>query len=133
MKSLLVCLAVLLALSACSSREGSIRKQAATVAWLASDGQKPRVDVTGSWFVPGWGSGYLAQTGSRITGYVESYAISGVVRNRTINLAISDDGNTEYTAVVVPTSATRLEGFYSPTVPYDPSRQRSLRFKKISL
>ncbi len=132
MKTSILCLTALVALSACSSREKAFRNQAATVAWLAGDGTKPRVDVTGSWFVPGWGSGYLAQTGSRITGYVDGYPISGVVRDRTINLAISEDGTTKYTGVVVPTSGTRLEGFYSATVPYDPRRQRGITFEKIS-
>ena len=107
-------------LTACASPERAAREQAATVAWLSPDGSRPRIDVTGSWSVPGWGTGYLAQTGPRITGYIDEYPLSGIVRNDSINLAISQDGVTRYTGTVVPNSSTRLEGFYSASIPFNP-------------
>ncbi len=128
-----VLLFIALGLSACTTpAERSFRTQQATIAWLGGNGQPARVDVTGSWFVPDWGGGYLAQTGNRIAGYIDQYAISGVVNDRTVQLIISKDGRTTYSALVVPTSPDRLQGHYSPGVPYNPHRQTRITFDKIS-
>ncbi|MGC1481850.1 MAG: hypothetical protein WA771_15230 [Chthoniobacterales bacterium] len=126
---LLVSIALLVA---CAAPDRTFREDAAAVAWLSPDGSRPQIDVTGSWFVPDWGSGYLAQTGNRIAGYLDQYSISGIVRGRSINLVISERGVTRYTGLVTATSPARLDGFYSRGIPFDPRRQRTLTFDKIS-
>ncbi len=129
----LLALSATLTLTACTNpTERSARSQQATVAWLSGNGQPARIDVTGSWFVPDWGGGYLAQTGNRVTGYVDDFAISGIINDRTVQLAISRDGVTAYSALVVPTSPDRLQGHYSPGVPYNPHRQTRIEFQKLS-
>jgi hypothetical protein len=130
---LLAAAVVALTLTACgTSAERSARTQRANVAWLSGNGQPARIDLTGSWFVPGWGGGYLAQTDNRITGYVDKFSISGVVNDRTVQLAIAKDGATRYSALVVPTSPDRLQGHFSPGVPYNPHRQTRITFEKLS-
>ncbi len=131
--TLALALALAATLTACTSpNQRSARAEAATVAWLRGTGQSARVDVSGSWFVPGWGGGYLAQTGNRVTGYIDTYAISGVVNDRTLQLAISENGETTYSALVVLTSPDRLAGHYSRGIPYNPYRQKRITFEKIS-
>ncbi len=129
---LLVAFATLALIGCGTSPERAARAQQATVAWISGNGQPARIDVTGSWFVPDWGGGYLAQTGNRIAGYIDTYAVSGVVNDRTVQLAISEDGVTRYSALVVPTSPDRLQGHYSPGVPYNPHRQARITFEKLS-
>jgi hypothetical protein len=110
-----------LVLTGCKSAEDYARNNNATAGWLEAHAGQPSINVAGQWHSDDWGDALFKQKGNRVTGILGDYPIGGVLSGRTLYLAITSDGWTDYTAILEPTSPRTLAGQYSDGVPFVPS------------
>jgi hypothetical protein len=114
----LVAIALALADFGCKSAEDYARNNTATAGWLDAHAGQPAINVAGQWHSDDWGDALFKQKGNRVTGILGDRPIGGVLSGRTLYLAITDDGWTDYTAVLEPRGPRTLAGQYSDGVPF---------------
>jgi hypothetical protein len=119
---------VLLALPACNTAEKYAANNAAATQWLNANAGKALIDIGGRWHVE-----ELVQKSNRITGSIGEYTANGVIKGRTVYIALSSDGWVFYTVIVKPTATGALEGFYSGEVPYSLGDERMITLKRSNL
>ena len=129
LRSALVCAAILSALG-CRSAADYQRNNSATANWLHASAGRPTINVAGDWDSPDWGEGHFKQAGNRVTGILGDYPIGGVLNGDRLFLAITEDGWTEYTAVLVPQFGGSLAGTYCETVPFTTEDESPIELKR---
>jgi hypothetical protein len=133
LRCLLLGVLVTLALPGCNTAEKYAQNNAATAQWLNANAGIPSVDVSGRWHSDDWGGTFLTQKGNRITGYVGKYPVGGVVKGRTIYLALTEDGWTYYTVTAASVQKNAIEGFYSDSVPFAPQDESPFQLLRTNL
>jgi hypothetical protein len=98
------------------------KNQAAAQAWLDSHTAPARIDVSGKWDAGDWGTADLRQSGRRVTGNIDRYAVKGVVSGRRVYLTIWEENWCYYMAELVPAGKGVLQGTYAGEPPYNPKK-----------
>jgi hypothetical protein len=124
---------VALALPACKTAEKYAKNNAATAQWLNANAGSSSIDVSGYWRSDDWGLSYFTQKGNRVTGRLGKYPVGGVVRGRSLYLAVTEDNWTYYTVVAAQVQKGVLEGFYSDSVPFSKEDQSPITLVRTSL
>lgn len=129
--SLLLVAVCLLALPACKTAQKYEQNRLAGDQWLSDKTRPASANISGNWYADDWGGGTLTQQGRNITGVLGQFDVKGVMSGSKVYLLISEGGWIYYTAVLDRTSAKRLNGFYSYTLPFSIRDQRSMEMQKL--
>jgi len=132
MKPPVLVLAVILVLTGCKSAEDYARNNTATAGWLEAHAGQPAINVAGQWHSDDWGDALFKQKGNRVTGILGDYPIGGVLSGRTLYLAITSDGWTDYTAILEPQGPRTLAGQYSDSVPFTAADNRPIQLTRTA-
>lgn len=114
----------------CKSAADYQRNNSATAAWLQAHAGRPGMNVAGDWDSPDWGEGHFRQAYGKVTGILGDYPVGGVINDRTLYLAITDEGWTGYTAILRQQYDGSLAGTYSETVPFTSEDEEQMELRR---
>jgi len=113
----------------CKTAADYQRNNTATADWLRMNAGPPGMNVAGDWDSPDWGEGHFKQVGNRVTGILDDRPIGGVLNGKKFYLAITNDGWTDYTAVLAQQYDGSLSGTYSEKVPFTTEDESPIELK----
>jgi hypothetical protein len=113
MKKMMCLLVVILAMPAVSCSRQESRETISN--WLRSRTGPAHVNVAGAWKDREWGSTYLRQCGSTVTGKLGSYSVYGRINGRILSMSLWSNGSQHYTATLALEQNDVLIGKYYRT------------------
>jgi hypothetical protein len=114
----------------CKTAADFQRNNTTTADWLHANAGPPGMNVAGDWDSPDWGEGHFKQVGNRVTGILDDYPVGGVLNGKKLYLAITDNGWTDYTAVLAQQYDGSLAGMYSGKVPFTTGDEEQIELKR---
>ena len=134
MKKLLIstCCLFSLLLSSCSLTEKYHANNAAGEAWLQSHSKRPaRANFKGVYYSPNWNLAILKQREGKLTGYIGSYNVKGIVSGENAYLLLIDDSWVDYTMILQRKNYEIIEGSYSSRVPFSEKHSARVQLDRI--
>ena len=132
LKPLVMFAAVVFALTGCQTEKTIAKNQTAAQAWLDSQTDGARIQVSGLWFAEGWGKANLKQSGRKISGTIDTYEVKGVVSGEKAYLTTWDSGKCYYAIVLTQSGKNVLSGTYTdgPVYKEMPKEQRAIELRR---
>ncbi len=132
MHTMVLVAGLMLGQTGCQTQQKIARNQVAAQEWLDQHHGTAGIQVSGNWFAESWGRANFKQSGSKVTGTLDTYEIKGVVSANKVYLTAWDSGKCYYAIVLAGAGRNSLKGSYTdgPSYIEKADQQRTIELRR---